>query len=47
VPLANALVGTATVGADVLLFLLPFAFGMMLFEERRKAFARRRSERRS
>lgn len=37
----NQLFGTATIGPDVWLFVIPFAVGMLILEEVRKYFARR------
>lgn len=41
-PLGNELLGTAPIPASVWLFLLPWAIGMIVIEEVRKFFARRR-----
>jgi calcium-translocating P-type ATPase len=41
-PWGNALFGTAPLGWDVWLFILPFALGFLLLEEGRKAVVRRR-----
>jgi magnesium-transporting ATPase (P-type) len=40
-PLGNQLFGTAPLGLDVWLFVIPFAVGMLILEEVRKYFARR------
>ncbi|HVC10275.1 MAG TPA: cation transporting ATPase C-terminal domain-containing protein, partial [Burkholderiales bacterium] len=41
VPAANRLFGTAPLGGDVWLFLVPFALALLGLEELRKWFARR------
>jgi magnesium-transporting ATPase (P-type) len=40
-PWGNRLFGTAPISADVWLLMLPFAAGMLLLEELRKAWRRR------
>jgi hypothetical protein len=40
-PGGNALIDAAPIGWDVMLFVLPFAAGMIALEEARKALARR------
>jgi calcium-translocating P-type ATPase len=46
-PWGNSLLGTAPIGGDVWLFMLPLAAGMFLLEELRKWLARKRLVRRS
>jgi hypothetical protein len=46
-PWANSLLGTAPFGAEVWIFMLPFAAAMFLLEELRKWLARKRLRRRS
>jgi sodium/potassium-transporting ATPase subunit alpha len=46
-PVGNLLFGTAPIGLAVWLFTLPFALGMLLLEEFRKWFVRRRTARRN
>ncbi len=41
-PWGNALFGTAPLGVEVWLFIIPFGFGMLLLEELRKSAVRRR-----
>jgi hypothetical protein len=41
-PWGNALFGTAPIGIEVWLFVIPFGVGMWLLEEGRKAVVRRR-----
>ena len=41
-PWGNALFGTAPLGGEVWLFIIPFGIGMLLLEELRKAVVRRR-----
>jgi len=41
-PWGNALFGTAPIGGEVWLFIVPFGIGMLLLEELRKAVVRRR-----
>ena len=41
-PWGNSLLGTASLGAEVWAFLIPFAAGLLLLEELRKWLARRR-----
>ena len=43
-PWGNAWFGTAPLAAEVWLFIIPFAFGMLLLEELRKAVVRRRNQ---
>ncbi|MCR4298614.1 MAG: cation-transporting P-type ATPase [Gallionella sp.] len=43
-PWGNALFGTAPLGVDIWLFIIPFGIGMLLLEELRKAVVRRRSQ---
>ena len=43
-PWGNALFGTAPIGVEVWLFIVPFGIGMLLLEELRKAAVRRRKE---
>ena len=42
-PWGNVAFGTASIGAEVWLFMLPFAAAMLALEEGRKAFMRRRA----
>jgi len=42
-PWGNAAFGTAPIGAEAWLFMLPFAAAMLALEESRKAFVRRRA----
>jgi magnesium-transporting ATPase (P-type) len=42
-PWGNALFGTAPIAAEVWLFIIPFAPGMLLLEELRKAVVRRKA----
>ena len=43
-PWGNALFGTAPLGGEVWLFIIPFGIGMLLLEELRKAAVRRRNK---
>ena len=43
-PWGNALFGTAPLGIEVWLFIVPFGIGMLLLEELRKAVVRSRKE---
>jgi sodium/potassium-transporting ATPase subunit alpha len=41
-PWGNALLGTAPIGEEIWVFVIPFAAGMLILEELRKWLARRR-----
>jgi len=43
-PWGNRIFGCAPIGWDVWLFILPFAFAMLVLEEGRKGWVRRRGQ---